>query len=228
MKRSKYVTIEGRTIDIAAFRTALQEWGKANFRVFPWRLTTDPYQILIAEVMLHRTQAKQVLPVYEQFVEAYPDVQKLADVGIAELNDALYSLGLRWRIAAIHTMAKDLIHKFGGEVPRGRVELLSLPGVSDYIAGAVRCFAWNLPETLIDTNTVRIAGRVFGFEIKDSSRRNPRFINALRTVLNQADSRTHNYALLDLADKICTKKTEPSCRQCPVLAWCVHGTSAVE
>jgi len=209
---------------IALFRRKLITWGREHFRHFPWRLTEDPYRILIAEVMLHRTQALQVVPVYENFIKRSPDIPKLAQASKEELRRILYSLGLRWRIDLIHAMAADLMTRFGGQVPHEKADLLSLPGVSEYIAGAVRCFAWNLPEPLMDTNTVRVVGRLFGLEIKDSSRRNRRFKELIAALVDPDEPRAYNYALLDLADQVCMKKQPPDCKRCPVLKWCSYGT----
>jgi A/G-specific adenine glycosylase len=102
-----------------------------------------------------------------------------------------------------------------------------LDGVSEYIASAVRCFAWGIPEPLIDTNTVRVIGRVFMLEIKDSSRRNPLFRKLIGALLDTEQPRAYNYALLDLADQICTKKKPPDCTNCPVRRWCGYGTLAL-
>lgn len=132
-------------------------------------------------------------------------------------------MSLRWRIDLIYEMAGDLMERFDGQVPREKTDLLSLPGVSEYIAGAVRCFAWNLPEPLIDTNTVRVVGRLFGLEIKDSSRRNRRFRELITALVNPGEPREYNYALLDLADQVCKKKRPPVCGRCPVVEWCVIG-----
>ena len=126
----------------------------------------------MAEVMLHRTQAPQVALVYSRFQTQYPTIPALARATKQELHALLYPLGLKWRTELIYEMTSVLINRFDGKVPREKDDLLSLPGVSQYIAGAVRCFAWNLPESLIDTNTVRIVGRLFGLAVKDSSRRN--------------------------------------------------------
>jgi len=164
-----------------------------------------------------------VVPVYEYFIGHYPDVSALARATKEELHDALYSLGLHWRIDLIHEMAAELIGHFGGQVPRGKADLLSLPGVSQYITGAVRCFAWNQPEPLIDTNTVRVIGRLFGLEIKDSSRRNRRFRELITALVDPDEPRAYNYALLDLADEICMKKRPPECGRCPVQEWCVYA-----
>ena len=211
-------------IDSEAFRATLRAWGQEHFRSFPWRQTTDPYRILMAEVMLHRTQASQVVPVYASFVQRYPAAPAVASAPKDELHRVLYSLGLRWRIDLIHDMIECLTTGFGGEVPQGKAALLSLPGVSEYIAGAVRCFSWNLREPLIDTNTVRVIGRLFGQEIKPSSRRNRRFRELIAALVDPEEPRVYNYALLDLAAQVCAKKRPPHCTQCPLFTCCLYGT----
>lgn len=215
------------TVDVMEFRTSLLHWGRENFRLFPWRQTNEPYNILMAEIMLHRTQASQVTRVYQQFIDAYPNVHLLASTNIQELHEKLYSLGLRWRVELIHKLAVTIIARFGGSIPVSREELLSLPGVSDYIASAFRCFAWNLPDAIIDTNTVRIVGRLFGLSIKDSSRRNKVFRNHLYNLLDINNPREYNYSLLDLGAKVCTKKVLPDCLNCPVRKHCTYGSNAV-
>ncbi|MFH0995757.1 MAG: DNA-binding protein [Pseudomonadota bacterium] len=214
------------SVEIVAFREILIAWGRKHFRPFPWRFTESPYHILIAEVLLHRTQAIQVAPVYRQFIEHYPDIPALARATREELHERLFSLGLRWRIDLILDMASALMSQFGGEMPRERSHLISLPGISDYIASAVRCFAWDLPEAIIDTNTVRIAGRLFGLEIKDSSRRNRRFREIIQAMVDTVRPREYSFALLDLANQACGKK-KPFCVECPVFEYCKHAASGV-
>ncbi|MFZ5451471.1 MAG: DNA-binding protein [Thermodesulfobacteriota bacterium] len=218
------IKVEDCSINIVAFRNILIAWGKEHFRPFPWRFTEDPYRILIAEVMLHRTQAIQVVPVYKRFIESYPDILTLSGATRKELHEILSSIGLRWRINLLQEMAAHLVTRFAGEVPRKTKELHSLPGVSDYIASAVRCFAWNLPEALIDTNTVRIAGRLCGLEVKDSSRRNHRFREIIHALVDPERPREFSYALLDLANQICVKK-KPGCVECPVFKYCNHASA---
>lgn len=208
---------------VLAVRRNLISWGRKHFTQFPWRLTRDPYRILIAEVMLHRTQRVQVAQVYESFVRRYPNAAVLAKASRRDLRRELRSLGLQWRIDLIREMASDLINRFGGRVPRAKPELLELPGVSDYIGGAVRCFAWNLPEPLLDTNTIRVAGRLVGLGVKDSSRRNRTFKNLLAGMVDPKEPRAYTYGLLDLADQICTARRPPACERCPVRRWCVYA-----
>lgn len=207
-------------IKVTDFRTKVVSWGKNNFRSFPWRLTTNPYEILVAEVMLKRTQARQVLPVYSKFLEQYPLLLSLKNISILELQKALGPLGLHYRVKMFYEMVEVLFEKFGGTVPESQEDLLSLPGVSYYVAGAVRCFAWNYPVPLIDTNTMRIACRLFGKPAKDSLRRNKKFIDLFKILVDPESPVTYNYSLLDLADKICLKKKAPKCSSCPIMDIC--------
>lgn len=228
MNPRKNITMEkeerGNSLKTKDFHQSLVAWGRDNFRPFPWRLTKNPYFILVSEVMLHRTRALQVVPVYESFIQQYPDISLLSLATRDELRKTLYSLGLRWRIDSIYAMALELKTRFNEQVPREKLDLLSLPGVSSYIASAVRCFTWNFPEALIDTNTVRIAGRLFGLEVKDSSRRNSVFKRSIKSLIDFSQPRDYNYALLDLADRICTKRQIPDCLNCPVSAHCKYGS----
>jgi A/G-specific adenine glycosylase len=213
----------GQSSAVLGFRRRLISWGRRHFRGFPWRLTADPYRILLAEVMLHRTQRVQVAQVYRGFVQRYPDAVALGKASRQELQRELGSLGLHWRIDLIHEMAAVLGDRHKGRIPRDKSELSRLPGVGDYIAGAVRCLAWNLPEPLLDTNTVRVVGRLFGLEQRDSSRRNRTFRNLLAGLIDPAEPRAFMYSLLDLADEVCTAKVPPACEKCPVWRWCVYA-----
>lgn len=221
VKPKEEVEFAHHVVDAESFRNDLISWGRMNFRPFPWRFTTDPYQILIAEVMLHRTQASQVAPVYSHFLEKYPALASLAKVTREEIHEALYSLGLRWRIELIMGMVSQINERFDGQIPEEKSELLSLPGVSDYVASAVRCFAWNKPDAIVDTNTVRVVGRIFNMEIKDSSRRNAVFRRLIISLVDRKHPRAYNFALLDLAAQICTKAQKPLCSVCPVRNYCL-------
>lgn len=215
----------GCRVDARRFRKDLIAWGQDNFRVFPWRETCDPYAILIAEVMLHRTKAPQVLAVYRTFLRRYPDTGELAKASREDLHAALASLGLRQRVDMLHVMVQEIMDRFDGRVPESKDDLLSLPGVSDYIAGAVRCFSRNKPEPLVDTNTVRVIGRLFGLQTTDSSRRNRLFKDLHAALVDPDEPRAYNYALLDLASQVCTKVRPPDCHRCPVRQHCHYGTS---
>jgi len=214
-------------MNVAFLQAQLLNWGRENRRSYPWRNTLNPYHILISEVMLHRTQASQVVPIYREFIERFPDVISLAKASKEEIHEIMYSLGLRWRTDLLHEMAIILNGKFAGEIPKDRKQLQSLPGVSEYIAGAVRCFAWNLIEPIADTNTVRIVGRIFGLVPNESSRRSKKSKDLLNLLVSPDRSREFNYALLDLGNKVCTKRIEPDCKNCPLQKMCKHGMQRI-
>lgn len=208
---------------IEEYRKKVKTWGERNYRDFPWRRTQDPYKVLLAEIMLHRTQAMQVAKIYERFIVEYPDIKTLAKVDKSELHKALFSLGLKWRIDLIKDMADMLVTKYDSKIPEEKSKLLSLPGISEYIACSVRCFAWNIAEPLRDTNTMRVIGRVHNMDVKDSSRRNSRFKELAVELVDPYEPRAYNFALLDLADQVCTKKEEPKCDECPIDGLCLYN-----
>lgn len=210
---------------LETLRSALLRWGAGHFRPFPWRQTQDPYAILLAEILLHRTQVKQMVAGYAQLLAAYPDIPALAAADRDAIHMLLFSLGLRWRIDLLLAMAQELNTRFDGRIPTEKTVLLSLPGVSEYIASAVRCFAWDQPEALVDTNTVRIIGRLLDWPVKDSSRRNAHFRQALQALVDPESPRAFNYALLDLAHLVCRKRQLPLCSECPLAPWCHYPST---
>jgi A/G-specific adenine glycosylase len=214
-------------IDIDAFHALLLHWGAQAFRPFPWRLTDDPYQILMAELMLHRTQVSQVVPLYVRFMEQYPDLSILSRASQEDIGRALFSLGLHWRVGLVYNMVEHINRCFDGQIPVERDDLLSLPGVNQYIAAAVRCFGYGIAEPLIDTNTVRVTGRLTGFETKDSSRRNPVFRKLIGDMVDQQHPQAYNYALLDLAAKVCLSRRPPLCGDCVVNRFCFFAMSSL-
>jgi len=201
------------------FREQLVAWGARHGRSFPWRSSQDPYHLLIAEMMLRRTQARQVVPVYEAFLRHYPTPQELAAAPEEEVARLLRPLGLSWRIPAFRQMAQRLIANYAGQVPRDREALLTLPGVGEYVADAIRCFAYHEPIALLDTNTVRVAGRYFGFPVHAESRRRAPVKRAVACLVDPHEPRASNLALLDLAATVC-RSEQPRCASCPVATGC--------
>ena len=205
--------------DVAGMRRDLLQWWSMGRRQFPWRETCDPYKLIIAEVMLHRTRAEQVVPLYQMFLGRFPDIFALSKSTPDELAQLLRSGGLQWRWKLLHTMAEEIVAKFGGEIPGNFNDLSSLPGISSYIASAVRCFAFGYPDVLLDTNTVRVAGRVFDLQVTDSSRRSHVFRSLLQGCLDVQHPREFNFGLIDLAAKICTVRT-PQHEECCLKGYC--------
>lgn len=207
---------------IKIIQNSLLEWGKFNSRHFPWRETTKPYEVLVSEILLHRTRAEQVLPVYNRFIRKYPNFQSICIEKLNNIILELNSLGLKWRAEELHSLACLIIKKYNGKVPDNKEELLKLPGIGPYISSAVMNFAYNQPEPLLDTNTVRIIGRVFGMEITDSSRRSKIFEEIMISLVNFQFHRLFLWSMIDLAFKIC-RPVNPLCMQCPLNNICHYN-----
>lgn len=206
-------------------RGTLLRWWRENGQRYPWRETRDPYEILVAELLLHRTQARQVVEVYPRFIGRYPTVNELADANPTGVVELTRPLGLRWRSTLIVELARKVVEEHNGRIPSDLSALKELPGVSDYIAGATRCFAWGHPEPILDTNIVRILGRLVGVRTNDTSRRDPKFRELAAQLIDLRFPRESNWALLDLGAKIC-KSAHPMCDICPIRAFCTFGRSA--
>lgn len=201
------------------FYERLLEWAQTHGRSFPWRETREPYQVLIAEMMLRRTRASQVVPVYTRFLELFPTIDDLLVSPDEDVAAVLYPLGLAWRAANFRRMAEHVATMENGQIPRERSRLLMLPGVGDYVASAVRCLAFNEDELLIDTNTVRVAGRYLGFPTHAESRRHRPVREAVGHLIDHRQPRASNLALLDFAALVC-RAPQPLCTTCPVSQPC--------
>lgn len=197
----------------------LLEWYEANGRNYPWRTSRDPYEVLIAEIMLQRTRADQVLPVYLSFIKKLPTVKKLNKASLEEIREYFDSLGLMWRAKLVKRLAADLVNRFDGRVPDSRKELLSLPAVGEYMADAVLSFAYGENVEVVDANVVRVIGRVFGLKSGGEARRNRKFRNIARNIVSEGQARKVNWAIIDLAALVCTPKN-PKCDECPLQTVC--------
>lgn len=207
---------------------SLVRWWRTNGRRYPWRSTDDPFQVLVAEILLHRTRADQVLPVYIRLLALCGSPKALLEHE-AKARKLLKTLGLRWRTDLLFRMAHELVQRYDGKIPRSRDELTQLPGVSDYIAGAVRCFTEDSPEILLDTNIVRVIGRVEGLPVRDASRRSRIFRHAAENWVQNASPKETYCAIIDLAASLCLPHN-PLCSGCPIATECryarIHQTGA--
>lgn len=205
----------------ASFTRLILSWYKENGRRFPWREKTDPYQILIAEIMLQRTKADQVVTVYEEFLKEFPLIEHLNRATLKQVQSYFAKLGLLWRATLVKKMALEVITKYNGKIPSNRDELLSLPSIGDYIADAVLSFAFGEDRTVIDVNVCRVIGRLFGLEWKGEARRNPVFRKILNECLPKGRSKEFNWAIIDYASLVCLPR-KPLCPKCSLNRICEY------
>ncbi|MEM3646808.1 MAG: hypothetical protein QW334_01500 [Thermofilum sp.] len=207
---------------IRAVREKLLQWFEINGRDFPWRRTRDPYRILIAEIMLQRTRAEQVVPVYEEFIRHFPNPESLARAGMEAVRAFFSKLGLLWRADLVVRLAGELVKRFGGSPPPEREKLLSLPAVGDYMADAVLSFAYGMDVAVVDSNVCRVLRRIFGLKPKGEARRDRRFRELAMKLVPHGKSREFNWAMIDFASEVCTPR-KPKCRECLLKSICVYA-----
>jgi A/G-specific adenine glycosylase len=135
-----------------AFKTAVRSFGRKNLRSFPWRDTTDPYRILVSEIMLQQTQTDRVVPKYECFLKRFPTARSLANAPLGDVLREWSGLGYNRRAKLLHACAQAVTERRGGKFPDTYEGLLALPGIGPYTAGAVLAFAFNVPHPIIETN----------------------------------------------------------------------------
>lgn len=218
--KSSYIIPEYKEINI--FRKKLTKWFKKNERKYPWRETDDPFRFLVAELMLRRTRADQVKYVYNNFFDKFPDIDSILESGENEINEVLYPLGMKKRFPVIQSLAQELKEKYNCSVPETREELIKLPGIGDYSAGALLSIMYRRREWMVDSNIVRLFKRYFGLETSKEGRRSKHIIELAKIFVSKGDPRNNNLALLDFAAVVC-KPRIPRCDNCILSKTCVYN-----
>lgn len=211
----------------------LLDWFAVNARDLPWRRTRDPYAIWVSEVMLQQTQVNTVIPYWERWLRELPDVAALAAAPEARVLKLWEGLGYYTRARNLQRAAREILARHGGRFPSRFAEVLALPGVGRYTAGAVCSMAFNQPAPVVDGNVIRVLARVFALRGNPRDRQlNEHFWNLAAQFVTAA-ARTHreescshlNQALMELGALICTPR-QPECRACPWRRSCAarrHG-----
>ena len=205
--------------DIKSFRSKIMHWFDDNGRDYPWRQTNDPFRVLIAEMMLRRTKADQVEKVYNNLFGQYPDVKSMAEATEEELERILYPLGLKWRTPSFWLVAREIAERFECKVPESRGELINLPGVGHYVAGAVLSIGYGKAEWIVDSNIVRLFRRYFGVKTSREGRRDKHIVEMAKIYTSEGDSRKSTLAILDYAALVCTPRN-PKCEECALITQC--------
>lgn len=205
-------------------RTRLCAWFERERRDLPWRRTRDPYAIWISEAMLQQTRVETVVPYFARFLARFPDLASLAAAREEEVLAAWSGLGYYSRARALREAARAVIARHGGELPRSRAELLALPGIGPYTAGALLSIAFGASEALVDGNVQRVFARLFALEEPLGSAGLAERCWALAerlvpTPLDGQDPGQWNQALMELGARLCVARA-PACASCPLRADC--------
>jgi A/G-specific adenine glycosylase len=193
----------------------LLEWYAQNQRDLPWRRTRDPYRITVSEFMLHQTQVPTVLSYYDRFTRRFPNWASLASATLDDVLKAWEGLGYYARARNLHALAQHVCAQHGGQLPQSRVELLALPGIGEYTAGAILSIAFGQALPAIDGNTRRVLSRAFQVTEDPLGREGKQRLRTIAESLLPADEAgTFNQALMDLGATVCTPRS-PECQACP-------------
>ena len=199
--------------------TALLRWYRKNGRQLPWRNETDPYRVLISEVMLPQTQVSRVQSKYPEFLKKFPTFRKLASAGTSEAIRAWSGMGYNNRVLRLRNLAQTVLREFGGELPSDVERLNMLPGIGRYTANAVACFAFGEQVPVVDTNVVRIFGRLYPKRMAGLPPKAQLVWEFAQEHLPRSAAQDWNQALMDLGATVCTA-SRPRCEVCPLERFC--------
>jgi len=202
-------------------QAALLAWFRRTKRDLPWRRTRDPYAIWVSEIMLQQTQVETVRPYFSRFLHRFPDVQTLADASIEDVLKIWEGLGYYARARNLHRASGQIVREFRGELPRTVPELMKLPGIGRYTAGAIASIAFGRDEPVLDGNVTRVLCRVFRIRRPPKAASTQRRLWFLaRRLIPAGKAGLFNQALMDLGATVCTPR-EPQCTRCPLRSFCL-------
>lgn len=206
---------------LARLPGALLPWYRENRRVLPWREEVSAYRTWVSEIMLQQTRVAAVIPYFQRFMAAYPTVEDLAACDEGELMRLWAGLGYYSRARNLRRAAQVIAEEYGGAFPRTYQQLMALPGVGDYTAGAILSIAFGEPVPAVDGNVLRVAARVGGCELDILDPRNRRqFRRRMEAVMPRQEPGAFNQALMDLGAGICLPGGAPLCDTCPAADFC--------
>jgi A/G-specific adenine glycosylase len=234
---------------VRAMQTRLLAWFSKHARPLPWRRTRDPYRVLVSEFMLQQTQVSRVAQYYPRFLKRFSSVERLAHATPRAVREAWDGLGYYARARNLHQLAKQ-VSGAGRQVPDNPEELMKLPGVGRYTAGAVACFAYEKPVAAVDTNVARVIRRAFLGPENEKMRNETRRLRIAECGMRngKGSSRTRgrseasliweiaerlvpkqgkkawrfNQAIMELGAMVCVAR-KPRCGECPVRDQCRTG-----
>ncbi len=198
-------------------RQAIIDWFDRYGRDFPWRHGSEPFQILVAEMLLRRTTATAVSRIYTEFINRFDSLERLARARQSTIERSLSTVGLQSvRAQQLQQMAKMVLKEYDGIIPENLAALESLSGVGRYAAAAVMNFAFGFPEAMVDGNVVHLMNRVFSLGVKGPT--DNTIWDFMRKFGGPQDKRLY-WGIIDLVTIVCLRRV-PFCHECPLPKYC--------
>ncbi|MCM3748691.1 A/G-specific adenine glycosylase [Paenibacillus pasadenensis] len=204
----------------AYFSRELLLWYRQNKRVLPWRQNRDAYRVWVSEIMLQQTRVDTVIPYYERFMNRFPTLQALAEAPEPDVLKHWEGLGYYSRARNLQAGAREVVERYGGQVPDDKTAVSALKGVGPYTSGAIMSIAFNRPEPAVDGNVMRVLSRYFNRDediAKPSTRIGMEKLAV--SLIPEGAAGDFNQALMELGAMVCTPRT-PGCLTCPVMQHC--------
>jgi A/G-specific adenine glycosylase len=201
-------------------QTNLLRWFEKNGRALPWRKTLDPYAIWVSEIMLQQTQVATVIPYYHKFLKSFPTVGHLAKADLSKVLKIWEGLGYYSRARNLHLASRIVLSHFRGGIPDNLKDLLTLPGIGKYTAGAILSIAYNKEAPILDGNVKRVLSRLFALSNNPVRGKTEDLLWQLsESLIPKGFASSFNQALMDLGAMVCTPK-DPQCLRCPLDRLC--------
>lgn len=200
--------------------SALLPWYAANKRELPWRKDRQPYHIWLSEIMLQQTRVEAVKGYYSRFLNALPTIESLANADDGMLQKLWEGLGYYSRVRNLKKAAQVVMEVYGGQFPREYAQVIALPGIGEYTAGAICSIAYDIPVPAVDGNVLRVASRLTDDPTPIDS---PAFKKQVRSQLQAiypAQAGAFTQALMELGATICGPNRKPDCENCPCKDFC--------
>lgn len=197
------------------------EWYRTNRRALPWRENVDAYRVWVSEIMLQQTRVEAVKPYYERFLKELPDVKALSEAKEDVLLKLWEGLGYYNRVRNMQKAARQIMDEYAGIFPQAYDEIIKLPGIGEYTAGAISSFAYGMPKPAVDGNVLRVISRVLAYRediTKQSVRKH--MARMIEEVIPAGAASDFNQGLIELGALVCIPNGEPKCGQCPLAHLC--------
>lgn len=206
---------------LSALPACLLPWYRENRRQLPWRADTEPYHVWLSEIMLQQTRVEAVKGYYVRFLSALPDVASLAACDDDMLHKLWEGLGYYSRVRNLKKAAQVIMERHGGCFPQSHQEVLALPGIGEYTAGAICSICFSLPTPAVDGNVLRVWSRLTDDPSPIDQPATKKRVTQELASIYPAEAGDFTQALMELGATVCGPNKKPDCENCPCQAACL-------
>ena len=201
---------------------ALFKWYELNHRKLPFRETKDPYYVWVSEIMLQQTQVDTVLPFYDRFMKKYPTIESAYHATLEEFLHTVQGIGYYKRFKMLKKGIEYIVENLNGVFPNTYEEIIKIPGIGAYTAGAITSICFNKPHAATDGNVIRVLSRVYKIDDDFRQEKNRKKLNSFNQTLVENSGNPHDYtqSMMELGATVC-KKYNPVCNSCPLKDMCM-------